>query len=339
MKGAVELAEVVGKVKTCHALAISRASFYRFLFPKPKRVRTSCPSPRSLSSLEQQKILEVLHDPRFMNQSPAEVYASLLDEGVYLGSISTMYRILRSQQEVRERRNQLRHPVYAKPELLATAPNQVWSWDITKLFGPVKWTYYYLYVILDILSRYVVGWMAAYRESAELAKHLIKETSVKQGINRGQLTIHADRGPAMKSKPVAFLLADLGITKSHSRPYVSNDNPFSESQFKTLKYHPEFPERFGSLEEARAFCQQFFTWYNQEHHHSGIGYLTPADFHEGRAEQRLGIRRAVLKKAYAEHPERFVKKLPEPPLVPKAVWINPPLLKNQEGGMKNDRSF
>ena len=296
MKGAVELAEVVGKVKTCHALAISRASLYRYLFPKPKRVRTPWKPPRSLSFEEKQKILEALHESRFTDQSPAEVYASLLDKGVYLGSISTLYRILRSQQEVRERRNQLRHPVYSKPELLAEAPNQVWSWDITKLFGPVKWTYYYLYVILDILSRYVVGWIAAYRESAELAKHLIKETSVKQGIKPGELTIHADKGPG-------------------------------------------FPERFGSIEEARSFCRQFFTWYNQEHHHLGIGYLTPADFHEGRAEQRLGIRRAVLKKAYAEHPERFVKKLPEPPLVSKAVWINPPLLKNQEGGMKNDRSF
>jgi putative transposase len=252
------------------------------------------------------------------------VYAKLLDEQKYLCSVSTMYRVLHAYREVRERRNQLRHPPYAKPELLATQSNMLWSWDITKLLGPAKWTYYYLYVIMDVYSRYVVGWMVAERESATLAERLIAETCAKQGIAPGQLTIHADRGSAMVSKPVAFLLADLGVTKTHSRPHVSDDNPYSEAQFKTLKYRPDYPERFGSPADARTWCQQLFRWYNNEHHHSGLKLLTPADVHFGRAESVLAKRQAVLQAAYAAHPERFVKGAPVSPALPDAVWINPP---------------
>jgi len=226
---------------------------------------------------------------------------------------------------VRERRDQLQHPQYQKPELLATGANQVWSWDITKLLGPVKWTYFYLYVILDIFSRYVVGWMVAPRESAELAQRLIAETSSKQNITPGQLTIHADRGTSMTSKPVALLLADLGITKTHSRPHVSDDNPYSESQFKTLKYRPEFPERFGSIEDARGFCQEFMRWYNTEHHHTGIGLLTPETVHYGRAEAVIEERQRVLSAAYEQRPERFGRRHPRAPELPEAVWINPPV--------------
>jgi putative transposase len=269
-------------------------------------------------------VLAVLHEPRFVDLAPAEVYATLLDEGRYLCSERTMYRVLAAHQEVRERRDQLRHPVYAAPELLARRPNELWSWDITKLLGPAKWTYFYLYVLLDVFSRYVVGWMVAHRESAALAEKFIRETWARQGIGRNQLTIHADRGPAMTSKPVAFLLADLGITKTHARPHVSNDNPYSEAQFKTLKYRPAFPERFGSIQDARAHCHVFFPWYNAEHHHVGLGLLTPADVHHGLAEQRVAARATVLATAYAAHPERFPGGLPRPPAHPTEVWINPP---------------
>jgi putative transposase len=237
--------------------------------------------------------LDILHEPRFVDLAPAQVYAGLLDEGRYVCSQRTMYRILEAHQEVRERRDQLRHPSYAAPQLLATRPNQLWSWDITKLLGPAKWTYFYLYVILDVFSRYVVGWMVAHRESATLAEKLIRAICARQGIAPGALTLHADRGSSMTSKPVAFLLADLGVTKTHSRPHVSDDNPFSEAQFKTLKYRPEFPDRFGSIVDARGFCQRFFPWYNTEHHHSGIGLLTPADVHLGRAASRIAASRGL----------------------------------------------
>jgi len=265
-----------------------------------------------------------MHSDRFADQAPASIYATLLDEGRYLCSTRTMYRLLAGQHEVRERRNQLRHPSYSKPELLATGPNQVWSWDITKLLGPAKWTYYYLYVILDIYSRYAVGWMVAPRESSTLAARLIRSTLNKHGVEPGQLALHADRGSSMTSKPVAFLLADLGVTKTHSRPHTSNDNPYSESQFKTLKYRPEFPSRFGSIEDARAFCQGFFRWYNNEHHHSGIGLLTPETVHYGQVAAVTRARQTALEVAYAAHPEPFVRKPPQPPAVPDAVWINPP---------------
>jgi putative transposase len=241
-----------------------------------------------------------------------------------------MYRLLKEHGEVRERRNQLSHPVYHKPELLATGPNQVWSWDITKLKGPVKWTYYYLYVILDLFSRYAVGWMLACRECNTLAQKLIEQSYQKQSIGPNQLIIHSDRGPSMSSKPVALLLADLGITKSHSRPHVSNDNPYSEAQFKTLKYRPEFPDRFGSLEDARGFCQGFFHWYNSEHYHSGIAYLTPEQVQFGRPKQIVKEREAVLRDAYQRHPDRFKKGIPKPMPLPEAAWINRPPSKTEE---------
>jgi putative transposase len=265
-----------------------------------------------------------MHEPRLADLATPQVYATLLDEGQYLCSQRTMYRILQANAEVRERRDQLRHPEYSKPELLAIAPNQVWSWDITKLLGPAKWTYFYLYVILDIFSRYVVGWMVASRECARLAEDLIATTCARQRIALGQLTLHADRGSSMTSKPVAFLLANLGVTKTHSRPHVSDDNPFSEAQFKTLKYRPDFPDRFGSPEHARAHCQDFFPWYNTEHRHSGIGLLTPHDVHHGLATQRITARNAVLAAAHAVHPERFPAGPPRHRGEPVAVWINPP---------------
>ena len=326
MTAAESLAQTVGRAPACRALGIPRASFYRRLGEK-KQPSPPAPRPtpaRALAPPEREAVLEQLHSERFQDKPPAQLYATLLDEGTYLCSIRTMYRLLEQHNEVRERRNQLTHPSYQKPELLATGSNQVWSWDITKLLGPAKWTYFYLYVILDIFSRYVVGWMVAPRESAELAKRLIGETCRKQGIAPGQLTLHADRGSSMRSKPVAFLLADLGVTKSHSRPHVSDDNPFSESQFKTLKYRPEFPDRFGSIEDARSFCQLFFPWYNTEHHHSGIGLLTPETLHYGRAEEAIQRRQEVLTQAYERNPERFVRAHPKPPDKPSAVWINPP---------------
>ena len=224
-------------------------------------------------------MLAALHGERFIDAAPPTVYAALLDEGRYLASVPTMYRVLRAAGEVRERRRQATHPPTVKPELVADAPNRVWSWDITKLLGPVKWTYYYLYVVLDVYSRYVPGWLLAPRESAALAEQLLRETIAKHAVPPGQLTVHADRGSSMASKPVALLLADLGVTKSHSRPHVSNDNPYSEAQFKTLKYRPDFPERFGALEDARAFCRGFFSWYNHDHRHSGIGFHTLSLIH------------------------------------------------------------
>ena len=244
-------------------------------------------SPRALASHEHQVVLDTLRCERFVDKAPAQVWAELLDEGQYLCSVRTMYRVLHQNGAVQERRNQLKHPNHPVPRLVATAPNQVWSWDITKLLGPVKWTFYYLYVLLDIYSRYVVGWMVAMLESAVLANRLISESCAKQNILPNQLTLHADRGSSMTSKPVALLLADLGLTKSHSRPHVSNDNPYSEAQFRTLKYRPDFPARFGGLEHARAFCHDFFTYYNTQHRHSGLGLLTPESVHYGRADELI----------------------------------------------------
>ena len=278
---------------------------------------------RALSPEERQEALDLLHSPRFADSSPAQIYATLLDEGLYLCSIRTFYRLLHSQHEVRERRNQLRHPTYQRPELLATAPNQVWSWDITKLRGPVKGSSYSLYVILDIYSRYAVGWLVAEGERKALAERLIRETLIKSSIAPGQLTLHADRGACMTAKTVAQLLADLDVAKSHSRPHISNDNPFSEAQFKTLKYCPPFPDRFASLQEARAFCRNFFNWYNHHHRHSGIALLAPADVHFHRAPQILQQRARTLDAAYRAHPERFHRP-PVPQTLPPAVWINPP---------------
>ena len=316
----------VGVAPVCRALAVPRASVYRCWAREktpPTRVARPAP-PRALGLCERREVLDTLHSERFVDRAPHQVYAALLDEGVYLCSARTMYRVLASQDEIRERRDQARHPVYARPELLATRPNELWSWDITKLLGPFKWTYFYLYVILDVFSRYAVGWMVARQETAALAKRLIEETCRKQEVRPEQLTLHADRGSSMKSKPVALLLCDLGVTKTHSRPRVSNDNPYSESQFKTLKYRPEFPGRFGCIEDARAFCGDFFRWYNTEHHHSGIGWLTPEIVHYGRAPEVIGARQRVLDLAHRRYPERFVRKAPVAPPLPEAVWINRP---------------
>lgn len=271
-------------------------------------------------------MLDILRSERFVDMSPPQVYTALLDEGAYVASVSTMYRLLREQGEVRERRNQLTHPVYARPELMATRPNELWSWDITKLRGALKGIYYHLYVILDVFSRYVVGWTIQNCESQEIAKELIAQTCDKQQIEPGQLTVHADRGASMTSKTVADLMADLGVIKSHSRPHVSNDNPFSEAQFKTMKYRPDYPHRFGSIEEARSFGDAFFDWYHTEHYHSGIAMLRPEDMHYGRANKMIEARAAVLAAAHDAHPERFVRKQPVPKPLPTAVWINPPLL-------------
>jgi putative transposase len=331
MAAVKEVAPGAGVTFAARAVGLSRATAYRRTGPRrtggpacviePRRRR---PTPRALSEPERTTALEALHSERFVDTAPAEVVATLLDEGTYLCSERTMYRLLAANGEVRERRDQLRHPAYARPELLATRPGELWSWDTTKLLGPATWTYYYLLVILDCFSRYVVGWCLAYRETAKIAERLIAETVAKYDIDRDQLTIHADRGSSQASKPVAFLLADLGVTKSHSRPHTSNDNPYSEAQFKTMKYRPQFPGRFRSMEEARAFCQSFFTWYNEVHRHSGIGFMTPEAVHFGRVDAVNEIRAFTLTAAYAAHPERFVRKPPAPPQVPAAVWINKP---------------
>lgn len=323
-----ELVAVVGTRAACAAVGRARATHYRHHRLGPPRATKQRvaprPQPRALSAQERVEIRAVLNSERFVDAAPASVYATLLDEGRYLCSESSMYRILREHGEVGERRRQATHPPKVRPELLATGPNQCWSWDITKLLGPAKWTYYHLYVIIDIYSRYVPGWLIAERESAALAERLLAETIAKQHVEPNQLTIHADRGTSMASKPVAMLLADLGVTKSHSRPHCSNDNPYSEAQFKTLKYRPEFPDRFGSIQDARSFNQTFFSWYNHDHRHSGIGLHTPADVHYDRAGAVRAARANVLTAAYAAHPERFVRKHPEPPALPGAVWINKP---------------
>jgi putative transposase len=280
--------------------------------------------PRALSEGERLAVIGLLHEPRFIDVAPEEIYATLLDENRYVCSARTMYRLLDENGEIRERRDHLRHPAYTKPELLATAPNQLWSWDITKLLGPRKWTYYQLYVIIDVFSRYVVGWMIAPRESAALAKKLIDDCYARERIVLGQLTLHADRGPSMRSKALALMLADLGVTKTHSRPHVSNDNPYSEAHFKTLKYRPDFPARFGCIQDARAFCTDFFHWYNVEHRHSGLAQLTPYDVHHKLADTRVAERSIVLSAAFAAHPERFVNSPPVPAMPPAAAWINKP---------------
>lgn len=323
MQSAEQLTHQLGTQAACTALAVPRSSLYRRRKP-PSEKTTRKSSVRALSPAEKAEVHQELNSERFADQAPREVYATLLDEGCYLCSWRTMYRILAENDEVRERRNQLHHPNYTKPELLATAPNQLWSWDITKLLGSSKWTYYYLYVILDVFSRYVVGWMIAERESAALAEDLILETCLRQGIQPGQLTIHADRGGSMTSQPVTLLMADLGVTKTHSRPHVSNDNPYSEAQFKTLKYRPDYPSRFGCQTDARTWAKSFFAWYNHQHHHTGLALLTPADVHYHHTQTVLQKRQAVLHAAYQKTPQRFVMGLPVPPQLPSAVWINPP---------------
>ena len=326
MNSAKAIAPHIGIAAACIGLGVARATFYRA--QRPVSVQQAnvprASSPRALSVPEQHTILEWLHQPAYADLSPRTVFAMLLDAGRYLASVSTFYRLLRASGETRGRRNELTHPAYAKPELLATGPRELWSWDITKLKGPAKWVCFHLYVILDVFSRYVIGWMIAPRESAELADELIAATCDKEGIVRGQLTLHADRGTSMRSKPVALLLADLGVTRSHSRPHVSDDNPYSEAQFKTLKYQPDFPARFDSIENARAFCQGFFAWYNHAHRHSGIGYMTPAAVHTGQASRLYAARQQVLDQAFVTHPERFTRRHPTPPALPVQVGINLP---------------
>jgi putative transposase len=327
MIAVTELSLDVGKRPACEALGVARATFYRHLDQgENSRVEKTRPDPPlSLTQSERQNVVDILNSEKYQDKAPYEVYATLLDEGRYHCSIRTMYRILKAENgDVKERRRGHQRSHYKKPELLATAPNQVWSWDITKLKGPVKWTYFYLYVILDIFSRYVVGWLVAHREQDALAKRLIEESSIKQGIIPGQLTVHADRGSSMKSKAVAHLLGDLGITKTHSRPHVSNDNPYSEAQFKTLKYCPEFPDRFGCIQDAREFCRSFFNWYNKEHRHSGIALMTPEQVHYGKSKSIFDFRAQVLNQAFLKNPIRFKGKLPNPLSLPKAVWINKP---------------
>jgi putative transposase len=324
MNAVDQLAPTVGIASACDALGLPRASFYRRLVfgPLPLKIRPS--PPRALSPDERTNVRILLNSTRFQDCAPAAIQATLLDEGQYLCSTRTMYRVLNEDGASRERRDQLTHPAYQKPELLATAPNQLWSWDITKLRGPVKWNYFYLYVILDVFSRYVVGWLVAPAESKALAERFIRETCERQGIVPGTLTVHADRGSSMKSKPVAFMLADLGVTKSHSRPHVSNDNPFSEAHFKTLKYRPDFPAEFGCIEDSRLHSKDFFDWYNLEHHHAGVGLFTPFDVHYGFAAERFVERAAVLQAAQRAHPERFVRGTPVPLPLPTEVWINKP---------------
>ena len=320
-----ELAPLVGMRPACRALGAAPATIYRHRRPPTPRARRPRGAPaRALCPAEREQVLAELRSERFVDASPATVWATLLDEGRYLCSQRTMYRLLAGNGETKERRDQLRHPVYARPELLAARPNEVWSWDITKLKGPATWTYYYLYAVLDVFSRYVVAWTVQMRESGDLAKDLIGQALTQQQVARGTLTVHADRGSSMTSKPVAFLLADLGVTKTHNRPYTSSDNPYSEAHFKTLKYRPAFPARFASIEEARAFCREFFAWYNHEHRHSGIGLMAPAAVHYGRAQEIRDQRALVLEAAYALTPERFVSQPPRPPALPTAAWINKP---------------
>jgi len=326
MKTALQLADQVPVRRVCELLDVVRSSFYRARNPQlPKASRPRPLSTRALTAVERARVRDTLNSERFADKSPYQVYATLLDDDRdYFCSISTMYRILHQNDQVRERRNQLQHPSYSKPELLATGPNQLWSWDITKLRGPATWSYYQLYVILDVFSRYVVGWRIATRESDRLAEELIAESCFKQSIARDQLTLHADRGPSMRSKTVAQLLLDLGVTKSHSRPHTANDNPYSEAQFKTVKYRPDYPDRFEAIDHAHHWSQTFFKWYNTDHRHIALGLMTPEAVHFGQAEKLIQYRHQTLQQAYQRHPERFVKGLPQPLAPPATVWINKP---------------
>jgi len=325
MTAACALAPKVGVKAACNALGVSRATFYRRRAPVAVAQQPRPRPSRALSAEERATALALLDSDRFVDRSPAEVVATLLDEGTYVCAERTMYRLLASRAEVRDRRGQREHPQYTKPELVASAPNEVWSWDITKLLGPKKWTYYYLYVVMDIYSRMVVGWMLADRENANLAGTLISESCAKHGVQPDVLTLHSDRGAPMTAKCTAQLLADLGVTRSLSRPRVSDDNPFSEAQFKTLKYHPGFPRRFASQEAAHTYCRSFFPWYNHEHRHGGIAMLPPSAVHDGRADEVLRGREAVMNGAYERSPERFPNGPPKVHRLPAAVYINPPL--------------
>lgn len=323
MKAAKELSVEIGIQPACMAMGVSRATFYRERQARgPRGPRPA--SNRALSPVERQTVLDVCHSEEFVDRAPRTIQATLMDRGVYLCSSRTIYRILDGAKEVKERRNQVRHPVYVKPELCATAPNQVWSWDITDLKGPVRGSRFKLYVTIDLFSRLVAGWTLQHREDEDLAREFHRQTFIQHGIQPGDLTLHSDRGAAMVSRTVNDLLIDLRVAKSHSRPHVSDDNPYSESQFKTLKYSPGFPDRFGSIEDARSFCRRYFHWYNHQHRHSGIGMMTPASVHEGRAEEIHADRQIVLDRAFLAHPERFSKGRPKPPELPQPAWINPP---------------
>lgn len=323
MNAAYYLSQQTNVVQACNSLAIPRASFYRAMSPIKNNTKHSV-NTLALSPQERQEVLHYLHSERFIDRTPYEMYGTLIDEGVYLCSIRTMYRILEQAKEILERRRGHKNKSYQKPELLAKAPNQVWSWDITKLKTGVKWHYLHLYVIIDIYSRYVVGWMVEENESAQIAKQFIEETCIKQKIEPGQLTLHADRGASMKSKTVAQLLSDLNVMKTHNRPHVSNDNPFSEAQFKTVKYTPTFPERFGSIQDARVFCREFFQWYNDEHRHTSIALLTPKNVHYNQADEIIEKRNITLLKAFKKRPQRFKNKIPKHPELKNEVWINEP---------------
>lgn len=327
MASASVLADRIGIAPACAALALPRASYYRALAPEPEVVVRPAPPPppRALSEAERAAVRDELNSDRFVDQAPREVYATLLEEGVHLCHWRTMYRILTDHDEVRERRDQARRPNYARPEIMATGPNQLWSWDITKLRGPTRGMWFFLYVMMDVFSRYVVGWLVAERESEALARELIDAACAKQGIGPGQLTLHADRGAPMTAGSVAGLLDRLGVNQSHSRPHVSNDNPYSEAGFRSAKYHPTFPGSFGSVADAYGFCGPYFLWCNEEHHHTGLALLTPATVHNGRTAAVLAERQAALDAAYAAHPERFVHGPPKAPEPPSVVWINPPL--------------
>jgi len=321
-----QLEPLLGTKAACAAAGRARATHYRHRKPGRTTSPKSRPAPpNKLADAEIDEILAVLRSPRFVDCSPAQVYFTLLDEGTYLASESSFYRILRSHDEVRERRRQATHPAKVKPELVAGKPLVVWSWDITKLKGPQRSVYYDLYVVIDIFSRYVVAWCVAPSESGELAKELIADAVARHNIAPGQLTIHADRGSSMTSNPVTELLTFLGVGRSHSRPHVSNDNPYSEANFKTLKYCPAFPERFGCIEDARAFGEAFFGYYNHEHRHSGIGYHTPASVHYGTATEVRAQRSETLDAAYAANPDRFRHRRPQPPKLPTVAWINEPV--------------
>lgn len=318
-----DLAQKIGLKRACAALNVARSRVYRARQSRPEPQPRPTPD-HALSAGERLQVRALLNSQRFMDQAPRQVYAALLDEGQYMCHWRTMYRVLAAHDEVRERRHLRRHPVYTKPELLATAPNQVWSWDITYLRGPAKWTHYPLYTVLDIFSRYVVGWMIAEVESSDLARQLIAETTRKQGIQPDQLILHADNGSPMKGQPLRQLLLDLGITKSHSRPHTSDDNPFSEAQFKTMKYHADYPDRFASLETARQWARPFFDWYNQQHYHSGLNLMTPTSVHYGDADAVQKQRQRVMSAAFQARPQRFRAGSPTVKGAPAAVYINPP---------------
>ncbi len=327
MQAVTQLAENSTLMAACNALRISRASLYRSR--QPVRKRTVGLHPRALSGIERAEVISTLNNSPFIDCAPAAVYAKLLEDGVYMCSVSTMYRLLHAEKAVRERRDQRRRPHYSPPQLLAVKPNQVWSWDISKLLGPGKWEYFHLYVMLDIFSRYVVGWMVCERESGSLAEQLIATSCQRQDVDPHQLTIHSDNGPAMISKPVVELLHSLDVMKTVSRPYVSNDNPYSEAHFKTLKYRPCFPRRFGCIQDARLHLRKFFAWYNMEHRHSALGYMTPISIHDGTAAVLQSTRAAVLEAAFRAHPARFVRGVPKPPSLPVAAWINKPATDEQ----------